>query len=204
MDGAFFSATLLDSQGGLQSGSIQPLDREAAKSLSTHWGTWNWWDDVVSPLSSIDQEPDFHWNWTGVISTEILNRRGRRSVCVRTPDGKIQGAMIYWIGARSVLCPGQLVVYIDRLATAPANREKLVTQARFQGVGRSLVRYAMIESFNNRCDGRLTAYPIANESFYGEQGFQKTDEFHQGEQTFLFEVTAETAQQTLRTLGVIQ
>ena len=203
MDGVFL-ATLVDAQGGKQSGSIQPLDREGAKSLSTHRGNLSWWDDVPNPLLPIDQEPDFHWNWTDIISKEIQNKPKRRSVCIRTPDGKIQGAMIYWIEAQSVLCPGQRVVYIDRLATAPANREKLIVPPRFQGVGRSLVRYAMIESFNNRCDGRLTAYPIANESFYREQGFQKTDEFHQGEQTFLFEVTAETAQQTLRTLGVIQ
>ncbi len=200
---AEFTARLLDATGAPVECVFEDLDRESAKYLSMHWSSNNWWAEIVRTKTLIADEPDYHWDWVTVISKQVLNKPSGRSVCLRSPDGVIQGAMIYRIGAKSALHPGKNVVYVDRLATAPRNRSNLVQTARFSRVGECLLRYAMVESLSYGLGGRLTVYPIANVSFYERQGLLRTEEYNKDHEAFLYELPAEAAQETLRTLGVI-
>lgn len=200
---AQFTASLVDAAGRSVRGSFGHLDREAAKYLSTHWQPNNWWAEIIAPKVPISGEPDHHWDWAAVISTQVLNKPNCRSVCIKTPDGTIQGAMVYRIGAKSGLNPEKRVVYVDRLATAPRNRSNLVDSPRFSRVGECLLRYAMVESLAYGLGGGLTVYPIANIRFYERQGLVRTEEYNKDYDTFMYELPVEAAQETLRTLGVI-
>ena len=200
---AEFTASLFDATGVLVSGVFENLDRESAKYLSTHWREDNWWAGIFEPKSPIADEPDYHWNWVDVISRQVLNKPTARSVCLKSPDGAIQGAMVYRIGARSALNPGKKVVYVDRLATAPRNRSNLVPTPRFSRVGECLLRYAMVDSISYGLGGGLTVFPIANIPFYERQGFLRTEEYNKDYAAFLYELPVEAAQETLKMLGVI-
>ena len=200
---AEFTARLFDATGAPVQGVFDHLDRESAKHMSMHWSGDNWWEEIVEPKAPVADEPDHHWDWVSVISTQVLNKPAGRSVCLKSPDGVIQGAMVYRIGAKSALHPGKKVVYVDRLVTAPRNRSNLVQTPRFSRVGECLLRYAMVESLTYGLGGGLTVYPIANLSFYERQGLLRTEEYNKDHEAFLYELPVEVAQKTLRTLGVI-
>ena len=200
---AEFTARLFDATGAPVQGVFDNLDRESAKYLSMHWRDENWWAGIVEPKTTVEGEPDYHWDWVTVISRQVLNKPSGRSVCLRSPDELIQGAMVYRIGAESALNPGKKVVYVDRLATAPRNRSNLVWTPRFSRGGECLLPYAMVESLSYGLGGGLTVYPIANLSFYERQGLLRTEEYNEGYEAFLYELPVEAAQETLRTLGVI-
>lgn len=200
---AEFSASLFDATGIPVLGVFQSLDRESAKYLTTRWREENWWGGILEPKTPIADEPDYHWDWVDVISRQVLNNPTGRSVCLRSPNGVIQGAMIYRIGAKSALNPGEKVVYVDRLATAPRNRSNLVSTPQFSRVGECLLRYAMVESMSYGLGGGLTVFPIANIPFYERQGFLRTEEYNKDYDAFLYELPVAAAQETLRMLGVI-
>lgn len=176
--------------------AIQALHREDAKHLIDA----DWWTDLGVTLANPMDEPDSHWQWREIIS-KTQNRPYFRGVCARSPDNKIQAAMLIRVDGRSVLAPGERAVLIDRLATAPRNRGWLVQAPLYRGGGEGLLAYAVAQSHFLGFSGRVTLFPIANEQFYLDRGFIRTDIIEDDE--VLYELPAELATSMLQERGLI-
>ncbi len=86
--------------------------------------------------------------------------------------------MIYHFNAKSKLDPTNGSVYVERVASAPHNRKRLVNQPFYKGVGTVLLYWAVIESYNAGLRGRvsLESLPTAiTVQFYEHRGFVRTD-----------------------------
>ncbi|MCA9066109.1 MAG: hypothetical protein KDA96_23740 [Planctomycetaceae bacterium] len=175
---------------------IETLDRETAKTGVDR----RWWNDLSPTLTSPDVEPDRHWEWRVIVS-KFQHKPYFQSKCVKTQDGLIQAAMLFRVDAMSALDAGKRAVFVDRLATAPQNREALVKAPRFRGGGTALLLYAVAQSYSLGFEGRVNLFPVANKHFYTERGFQRTD-VAEGEDV-LFELPAATAIRMLNARGLI-
>lgn len=179
--------------------TVTTLSREAAKFLCCDWIQPNWWTQPEF-LTPAEDEPDFDWDWVALLSRNLHKPR-RRAVCVTTSDGQIQGALLYRIGVNSALETGKLAVFVDRIATSPANREDLVSSPRFRGVGDALLRYAVAESWFYTFGGRVNLFPVANVQFYLKRGFQPTLVTDPLTNDTLYELSAADAESWLREIG---
>ncbi len=179
--------------------AVEPMNRESAKWLCSDWVEPNWWT-ISDFLSPPDEQPDFHWDWVALLSRD-QNKPGRRAVCLRTEDGIIQGAMVYRIGVNSALNAEKKAVFVDRIATAPSNREELVAMPGFRGVGEALLRYAVAESWFYTLGGRVNLFPVANVGFYVNRNFQRTSVTDSETNDILYELSAEDAESWLRDFG---
>lgn len=175
---------------------IETLDREAAK---THIDI-DWWNDLTSTLRDPADEPDRHWKWRVILSA-VQNKPFFHAKCVKTINNAIQAAMLFRVDQMSVLSKGMRAVFVDRLATAPRNRENLVETPIFRGGGTGLLVYAIAQSYFLGFEGRVSLFPVANEDFYSKMGFIPTDELVGDDR--LFELPAERALDSLRTRGLI-
>lgn len=182
--------------GTKERAGIETLTREAAKGRIDML----WWDGLNSTLRDPDDEPDRHWEWRVIVS-KFQNKPYYRSKCVRTKDDSIQAAMLFRVDALSALASGKRAVLVDRLATAPQNRDKLVKAPVFRGGGTGLLLYAVAQSYSLGFEGRINLFPVANEHFYTKLGFQPTN-VSQGEDV-LFELPAATAIDLLKAKGLI-
>ncbi len=102
---------------------------------------------------------------------------------------------------KSVLVPGEKAVFIDRVATAPWNRDKLAKMPRFRGVGTGFVLYSIVLSYSQGFGGRVNLQAVASEEFHAKQGFEPTTIQQDGE--IVWEISAETAQLKLIERGII-
>lgn len=177
------------------------LDRESAKSLSAHWQKPNWWDETDAVERQ--NQPDYTWNWASFVSNRVLNRPSGKAVCVRSDDGIIQGAMIYELGVKSWLNPIEKTVFVELVATSPANRDILVREPRYRKAGLSLLRYAMIHSVEVGLRGRLSLFPIANQKFYTSVGFEETAQRSDELDVNLYELSTAAATMHLKQMGVL-
>ena len=109
--------------------------------------------------------------------------------------------MIFRVDAESVLDLGQGALFVDRLATAPWNRDALVTTPMFRGAGSGLLTYAIAMSYNLGLSGRVTLFPIANHSFYENRGFIPVETKPDGET--LYELPTVAARAILIERGLI-
>lgn len=176
--------------------SIDTLTREDAKVLIDR----AWWQDLGTTLRDPTDESDRHWNWRELVSAN-LNKPYFPAVCVKSADGAIQGAAIYQVNARSAIEPGQRAVFVDRLATAPWNRDWLAARPRFRGTGTGLLRHAIATSYSLGLAGRVALFPIANVEFYVAIGFQPTDALVSDDR--LYELPSSSAIEILRQRGLI-
>lgn len=175
---------------------INGLCREAAK----HRIDGEWWNDQLETLRPLDQEPDCHWNWCQIISS-YQNKPMYAARCVQTSDGLIQGAMLLRRKVNSVLEPGEPAVFIDRLATAPWNRDNLAKLPNYRGIGTGFVLYAIVLSYSQGYCGRVNLQAVASEDFYAKQGFEPTTIQQDGE--IVWEIPAVVAQKKLSERGII-
>lgn len=118
-----------------------------------------------------------------------------------TGDGEAQGAMACRIDALSFLDAAQGAVFIDRLATAPRNREWLVEKPHYRGIGEGLILHAVAQSYELGLNGRVTLLAFDTprvQRFYKNRGFQ-----HVGaeEGMEMFELIPATATDWLRKEG---
>lgn len=150
---------------------IHRLDRERAKDQIDG----RWWKDLGETKIEPLDEPDSHWEWRAIVST-YQNKPYFQSVAAITPDGEIQAAMVYRVDLKSVLEPDKRAVYVDRLATAPRNRDKLMESPLYRGGGYGLLVYAIAQSYSLGFEGRVNLLPIANLAWYESRGFTQTDE----------------------------
>lgn len=180
----------------IEFGTIEPLDRETAK-----WGIdAAWWDDSLDTLSALREEPDFHWEWRELVSA-FQNKPAFRARCVRCSRGRVHGAILLRVDAKSALDPGERAVFVDRIATAPWNRDQVATIPLFRGIGTGLLAYTIALSYSLGFGGRVSLIPIAHQNFYANRGFVPTETTEKGET--LFELPAAVAHRSLAAKGLI-
>ncbi|KFN48523.1 hypothetical protein N790_01510 [Arenimonas malthae CC-JY-1] len=112
---------------------------------------------------------DAGWEWAKKHQARTELRW--RSFALRC-DGRTQGLMFVDLLRRCRLpeSADDHLVYVDILATAPWNRERLVPQPLYRGVGTVMMAEAINLSFEEGFDGRvgLHALPKAN-AFYSQR-----------------------------------
>lgn len=105
------------------------------------------------------------------------SERGRiefQAKCVKTDDGGIQSALLFRVDAMSAISPREPAIFIDRLATAPQNRDNLVSAPVLRGSGTGMLIYTIALSYSLGFGGIVNLFPIANEQFYIRLGFEPT------------------------------
>jgi len=130
------------------------LDRNLAKNGIDA----RWWREVRDACLLQTRRSEFDWgkkwaDWMGQVKA-IMGRTGF-ALCLQTPDSQIQGGIIYQTGVISGLEPDMPMVYCHRLATATWNRQTLVSEPCFRGVGTGLLRMAVLHSRYLNCGGRI-------------------------------------------------
>lgn len=182
--------------GKTETARIVTLDRETAKNRIDH----AWWKELVSPLRNPTHEPDRDWEWRLLVSKR-QNKWYFQSKCIVSQDGKVQAAIQFRVDASSAENPPEKAVFVDRLATAPRNRDGLTEHPVYRGGGEGLLLYAVAVSYSLGFGGRVNLFPIANQDFYVKRGFQLT-QVTSGEDV-LFELPAVSATAWLRKRGLI-
>lgn len=142
-------------------GVIRRLDSDtAAKSIDGQW-----WRDIPSPKRLQPHAYDSHWVW----ATEM-----QRVAAYPLMEGvylearrRTQGAMIYRFDGQSRLASGEKSVYVEFLATAPWNRDELVSCPEFDGVGRALVKHAVLHSHAMGLKGRVLVASVPSDDALG-------------------------------------
>jgi len=184
------------STGTKELGLIETLNREVAKQEIDAV----WWSNLEGVLRDPKDEPDHHWKWRDIVST-YQNKPYFQSKCVRSRDGRVQAAVVFQVDARSALKQGERAVFVDRLATAPRNRAGLVGTPDFRGGGTGLLLYAIALSYSLGFSGRVNLIPVANEHFYRERDFLRTDAVIGDD--VVFEISATEALNLLKQRGLI-
>jgi len=116
-------------------------------------------------------------------------------------DGSVQGAMIYWVNGKSALEEGKRTVLIDRLATAPRNRQWLSDNPYYRGAGSGLLTYALCQSHFLGFQARVNLFAAGDEQFYINRGFVRTEIVHEG--MTLFELPSSVALEHLTRKGML-
>jgi hypothetical protein len=182
--------------GAAEVANIETLSRETAKNHID----LQWWNNLGSTLADPQDEPDSHWEWREIVS-KVQSKRFFASKCVRTEDQAVQAAILFQVDAKSVLETGEKAIFVDRLATAPRNRGKLVQRPVFRGAGTGLLSYAIAQSYSLGFGGRVNLFAIANEEFYTQMGLLPTS--ISKDEMQLFELPASTAFRILKEKGLI-
>jgi hypothetical protein len=165
------SITLRNCQvGGYVEAEIIQLTRMLA-----WWRIDGSWHRFRGPFVEPCEEPeDHHWRWVSFV------RRLRKIPLVRcaaaqTPDGHIQGAIIYRGDGGSWLAPGDGSVYVEYLATALRNRPDYAREPLYRGIGEGLITLAMLQSYQWGKGGRVTLRSLPRAaSFYKKMHFVET------------------------------
>jgi hypothetical protein len=135
-----------------------------------------WWKEAGVDPQAAKREPDFEWVWRDVIK-EWRRQYEIECIGIQTMDGQVQGATILIVDDRicSVLEPGKKSVFIERLATAPHNRDWLTNTPLYKDVGSMLLRCAVTRSLELGRGGRISLESVPTAvSFYKSRKFVVT------------------------------
>ncbi|MEI8021455.1 MAG: GNAT family N-acetyltransferase [Schlesneria sp.] len=182
---------------------LVPLTRKLASlQIDTKW-----WQIPGVPEKVRSQEIDHGYKWAKRIGELTSNNsRWYRAIAVQTDDDNIQGAMIYWLNTRSFIHQNEGAIFVESLATAPCNRERIVTLPEYRGVGTGLLLAAVIHSYKLGLGGRVNLNSTNDPrtiSFYETRGFVHCgyDGDEDEEKLPRFELSAEAAQKWLNDEG---
>jgi hypothetical protein len=135
-----------------------------------------WWNEVRDiPIDQLRTEHDKGWRWHKDIGTLRAEAGNLGYGWVIRTDDRIQGAILYRIGAVSELDPSQATLMVYRLATAPWNRAWLRSPREYAKVGTGLLRLAAYHSLRYGLRGRVTAEVYPDDpllEWYAQRGFQ--------------------------------
>lgn len=136
-----------------------------------------WW--ILPNVSALDigNEGDSHWNWEKLIQV-YGNKTLHECVGILSQEDYLEGAMIYHFNAKSKLESGKGSVYVERVSSAPHNRNWLVNQPFYKGVGTVLLYWAVRESYDAGLRGRVSLESLPTPTtvdFYKNKGFARTD-----------------------------
>lgn len=161
-----------------------------------------WWKIAVSKRKR-SEEGDHHWIWRKIVG-ELRLDLAQDALAIKSASGNVEGAMTYRIDARSQLEPGEGVVYVDRLATAPRNRPWLIDPPKYRGVGSVLLLGAVRESYALGLGGRVWLTSLPSErtrQFYRSRGFQEI--FKDEDGMIDFELPTVRAEEWLQQAGYL-
>ena len=146
----------------------------------TRYRAWNWVDREWSRRQAIysagfDERDDAHWRW-GSFVRRLRKKRGiARCGAIQTPDGQVQGAIIYRRDGASFLEHGSSCLYVEYLAAAPWNRGDCTPSRRYHGVGEALLTLAILQSYDWGYEGRVTLSSLRGAlNFYKKYDFVET------------------------------
>lgn len=162
-----------------------------------------WWAAPDVSATAGPREGDYHWDWVDHVGSQ-RPRFYARCIAVRTPEGHLQAAMTYHVDGRSTLDPGQKAVFGDRLATAPWNRDRLVSAPLYRGAGTALMLHAIRDGHKLGLGGRVVLLSLPDPEtviFYERLGFQQTVERKGG--MIIYELTPERASHLLSARGLL-
>jgi hypothetical protein len=162
-----------------------------------------WWAIPASKRMR-EAEGDHHWKWRKLVGLRH-NQLTWEALAIQSAGGAIEGAMLYRIDAKSQIDPGQGVVYVDRLATAPRNRLWLVASPKYRGAGSVLLLAAVRHSYALGLGGRVWLTSLPSEQtrdYYHKRGFQVVFEDEDG--MIDFELSAVEAQRWLTSEGCLR
>lgn len=114
---------------------------------------------------------DFHWNWEEIVSDPDTNGYEQRTFYF-TVDGQPEGVLHALFPKESKLSTGDNLVYVDRIAVAPWNRQ-LATPQVYKGIGSILMLF--IESFSEQegYEGAVGLHALEQaKSFYAYLGMK--------------------------------
>ncbi|HEY6802438.1 MAG TPA: hypothetical protein VI306_02560 [Pyrinomonadaceae bacterium] len=137
-----------------------------------------WWQDLDAPTEMRKRENDNSWHWASRLG-ELRNSRWHEAFAIETLDGDIQGAILYWLNARSFVESEKGAVYVEALSTAPRNRSWLVSSPLYRGVGEGLLVRAAFHSYVVGLEGRVNLLSFRDErtiSFYTKRGVESVGE----------------------------
>lgn len=153
--------------------------------------------DQGQPTS--DWPQSWHWNWRRKMDRiqGLLAFRTFALLC----EGQLQGLM--QVNTAGVCrLPEQAdkhLTYIDYVETAPWNRTEIVANARFQGVGLTMMRAAIEVSHEEGFHGRIGLHSLPRaEPFYSRCGLTDLGIDGTNENLRYFEMTAAQAAVFLR------
>lgn len=155
-----------------ENASVVQLTRELARDDIDRM----WWDDADLSNASI-KEGDSHWRWERIVN-DYSHDTLHACVAVLSQEGYLEGAMAYQFHTKSKLEVGAGCVYIGWLATAPRNRDWLVNQTQYKGIGSVLTYWAVRESYSSGLGGRIFLQSLPTPrtlQFYKKKGFIRTD-----------------------------
>lgn len=136
---------------------------------------------------------DSHWDWKE-IAIEAEKIIGNETYSLEAA-GQTQGLML--ISEKFARLPTQRgleLVYVELVATAPWNRTKLVTDARYKGVGRVLLSTAISKSADLGFKGRIGLHSLKQSETWYQDIKQFTEvEFDTKKNMRYFEMTEENA-----------
>lgn len=162
-----------------------------------------WWDEQSWNEEGLSVAEDKRWNWPQ-FAADSVGQGLPDCVGILTPeDGQIQGAL--WLDAAvpSLLCPHQQALHVQRLATAPRNREGVAEEPRFKATGRALMLYSITYSYAFGLEGRINLSSLRGaQSFYEGLGLIDTRETDH-EDLKIFEVTPLVARRMLKTYHLL-
>lgn len=136
-----------------------------------------WWNLPNVNPQDIYNEGDFHWDWEELVKV-YGNQVLHECVAILSQEDYLEGAMIYHFNAKSKLQSGKGSVYVERVSSAPHNRNWLTNQPFYKGIGTMLLYWAVRESYNAGLRGRVSLESLPTPStvkFYNNKGFVRTD-----------------------------
>jgi hypothetical protein len=154
---------------------IHPVDMEYARRADDEWAVFlaTKMAEALASGTPLERPEDGHWNWERKVrlTGHLLSYP---FYAVECGGGRAQGLMLLKTdGAFGRLREqvSQALVSVEFLATAPWNREKIVTQPLYRGVGTVLVRAAVETSLALEFKGRIALHALPGaEEFYERIG----------------------------------
>jgi hypothetical protein len=151
---------------------IVGLNRDLAKFAIDR----DWWSLSQPRIQGLENERDRTWKWHKLVGT-MNTQLGRFGFAwaAQVAD-RVEGAILYQVGAESELLPGLPTLMIYRLASAPWNRDWICESPRFKGVGAGLLRLAVFHSQRYGMGGRTTVEAYSDEkvlSWYEQFGLRQ-------------------------------
>lgn len=185
--------------GKVVKAEIVELTRKQANAINS-----NWW--AAPSKKARVNEDDHHWPWAKLVGEARLGPGGQYSRCVavQTGDGAIQGAAIYYLNGQSFLEENVPAVLVDRLATAPWNRDWLVSSPRYRGTGTALLYWVIAHSYDVGFGGRVNLLSVPTSrtvDYYQKLGFVRTGEDDSG--MILLELPPDKAVELLHRRGLL-
>jgi hypothetical protein len=129
------------------------------KHVDDYNGLW------LGPLQQYEQEDKF-WSWA--FKQRVFLRHANYEGYAIEWQGRTQGLMMIETQRhRSQIVPGQRLVYVEAIASAPWNRKTIRRPRELQGVGTLLMRFARKRSLDLGFEGRVGAHSLPeSERFY--------------------------------------